>query len=203
MTTYERSPFSGDSLLLSSPVVSDYTAIQTKILSGASKNNSPYTAYDLKCILNWYKEQGEAVGVNWLFAIAQCLHETAWISSWWSDRPRRNPAGIGVTGSSKTATPTSGKWAYKNGIWLEGVSFTSWKEESIPAHLGRMLAYALTDAQADENQLSYITTALSYRTLPLKYRGSVQKLSDFNGKWAYPGTTYGQKIAQLATELVS
>jgi hypothetical protein len=116
------------------------------------------------------------------------LHETGNLTSWWSQRPRRNPVGIGVTGAP--------------GV---GLSFPSWQNDAIPAHVGRLLAYALTDARATPQQAGLIATALHWRPLPARTRGSAPTLKPLgrvhnpSGEgWASPGDQYGAKIAEIA-----
>jgi hypothetical protein len=76
------------------------------------------------------------VGVDPLIVVAQLVHETtdpkvgAPLTAWWAQRPRRNPAGIGVTGEKdpKTGEPL-------------GVHFPGWSW-AVRAHVGRLLLYA-------------------------------------------------------------
>ena len=162
-----------------------------------------YTRYDVGSIVETYQRLGEWAGVDWFLAIAQMAHETGSLTSWWSGRPRRNPAGIAVTGVMQTgasdAPPGSGwTWDDRSGFWREGWSFPSWADHAIPAHLGRLLAYALTDAAASPAQLDLISYALSYRAMPERYRGIAPTIAGLNGRWAVPGTTYGQRIIELA-----
>ncbi len=163
-----------------------------------------YTEYDVRVICEAYRSIGESVGVDWFTALAQMAHETGSLTSWWCQRPRRNPAGIGVTGATRPGTePQPGPhWAWddRSLIWREGVSFPDWVQESIPAHLGRLLAYALRDEEANEEQRKLIAHALSYRPLTT-YRGTARTWQGLNSKWAYPGCTYGQSILNLASRM--
>jgi Mannosyl-glycoprotein endo-beta-N-acetylglucosaminidase len=144
-----------------------------------------------------------AVGVDPAIMIAQMIHETGALTSWWSQRPRRNPAGIGVTGQKRLDQPPAGAWQFDEheGLWKEGVAFPSWKDDAIPAHVGRMLAYALRDDQASEAQRALIARAMSYRPLPPKYRGAAPTLRGLAGRWAVPGTEYPNKLAQIASAI--
>ena len=90
----------------------------------------------------------------------------------------------------------------RDGVWFEGVSFASWKDESVPAHAGRLLAYALRDDQATPAQRALIARALGYRPLPAGFRGVASTWRGLNGRWAVPGTTYADKIAELANAIV-
>jgi hypothetical protein len=162
-----------------------------------------YTPYDVTSIVDAYRRLGEWAGLDWFLAIAQMAHETGSMTSWWSGRPRRNPAGIGVTGETRLGSPEAPPgpgwtWDDQGLLWRAGWSFPTWADHAIPAHLGRLLAYALTDAQANPAQRSMIDYALSFRPLPASYRGAAPTIVGLNGKWAVPGTTYGQRIIDLA-----
>lgn len=70
------------------------------------QNVSNYTRVDLdKIIIPAYFTEGQLAGVDPCIAIAQMIHETGFLSSFWSKRPRRNPAGLGVTGQTAKALP--------------------------------------------------------------------------------------------------
>lgn len=143
-----------------------------------------------------------SVGLDAVLLIAQMIHETGNLSSWWAARPRRNPAGIGVTGRVNGAQPPSGIWQPRDDIWVEGIAFESWKDHAIPAHAGRLLGYARTDAQATPAQRELIRQALAVRPLPLAFRGAAPRLQGLNGRWAVPGTTYADKIAAIANRIL-
>jgi hypothetical protein len=163
-----------------------------------------YTPGDITAIVARYAEVGGAAGIDWFLALAQLAHETASLASWWSQRPRRNPAGIGVTGQARAGTadsPPGAGWTWDGAQWREGLSFATWPDDAIPAHLGRLLAYALSDEQANQAQRALIARALAYRPLAGDYRGVAPTLSGLNGRWAVPGTYYGQSIAALARRM--
>lgn len=180
---------------------------------------SRYTAYDLRSIASdlwaWCKDGGANADLVW----AQTLHETAWLSSWWAQRPRRNPAGIGVTGAVSRARPTVlsrvaegvviPTWAKEGMIWKEGISFPSW-ELATRAQVGRWLLYALpVGAGVASETAALMRYAEAVRPLPVAARGSAQTLREL-GKahnvsgygWADPGTDYGAKLAAAANALV-
>lgn len=162
-----------------------------------------YTAYDVGSgIVPCYWSQCLAVGEDPVILLSQMIHETGGLSSWWSQRPRRNPAGIGVTGRNRSEPPTSGAWAdLGGGVWAEGVSFGSWAEESIPAHAGRLLAYALAEGAGTPAQQQLIAKALAYRDLPDRYRGAAPTLRGLQGTWAVPGRLYATKLATIANAM--
>lgn len=169
----------------------------------ANRANGGYTSYDVRLIVNAYHSIASDVGVDATLAIAQMCHETNYLNSWWAQRPRRNPAGIGVTGATKAAKPVSGVWQWGGQSWLEGVAFGEWVTQSIPAHIGRLLAYALTDAQANAKQRKLIDYALGVRPLPSSFRGIAPTIIGLNGRWAVPGTTYGQRVTEIAKAIAS
>jgi hypothetical protein len=165
-----------------------------------------YTLNDITTIVQVYQGLGDTVGVDWFLALAQCAHETGSLTSWWSQRPRRNPAGLAVTGKMLAGTPDAPPdvdWAWDDSLakWREGMSFTDWAEGSIPAHLGRLLAYALPAGAGTPEQQALIGSALSRRGLPAQYRGVAPKITGFNGIWAYPGVGYGESILDLARRM--
>lgn len=172
-----------------------------------------YDVTDLHLIASQYWLQATRLGLDPWLAAAQCLHETANLTSWWCARPRRNPAGIGVTGQTRIGTARDSmppSWAYDDAdrIWRYGLSFRGWLSDSIPAHLGRLLAYATLPATRTPAQQQAVTTALSYRTLPAALHGSapiLQALGQVHNPsghgWASPGTDYGARIAAMANRL--
>lgn len=168
-----------------------------------------YNAHDIAdVIVPAYVRCCVSVGVDFVMLVAQLIHETGNLSSWWSQRPRRNPAGIGVTGHSVALSSTAGAgeqptgaWAIKGNSWLEGVSFPSWENDAVPAHVGRLLAYALRAGQGTSAQRVLISRALAVRSLPASFRGVAPTWRALNGRWAVPGTTYADSIAAIANAI--
>ncbi|MFM2310488.1 MAG: hypothetical protein RLY87_2610 [Chloroflexota bacterium] len=162
-----------------------------------------YSYDDVKNIVEAYQRVGNSVGIDWFLAIAQMAHETGYLTSYWSARPQRNPAGLGVEGRSSVTDPGQPGWVYntQRKMWEKGLSFNSWEDEAVPAHLGRLLAYALKDEQATPEQKALIDKALGYRPLPAALRGVAPTVVGLNGRWAFPGTTYGQRILEVMMKL--
>ncbi len=189
------------------PIVAPASGTTNQAFAWLSNRADPsYTDYDIGTIVDAYQQLGDSVGIDWFLALAQCAHETGSLTSWWSRRPRRNPAGIGVTGRTQSGSPDSppgAAWAWDDTqqLWREGVSFATWINDAIPAHLGRLLAYALRDDQANTAQQELINRALAYRPLPQNYRGVAPTIVGLNGRWAVPGTEYGQRIVDLARRM--
>ena len=162
-----------------------------------------YSYDDVKNIVEAYQRVGNSVGVDWFLAIAQMAHETGYLTSYWSARPQRNPAGLGVEGRSSVTDPGEPGWVYntQRKMWEKGLSFASWEDEAIPAHIGRLLAYAMKDEQATPEQKAMIDRALAIRPLPAHLRGIAPTVVGLNGRWAFPGTTYGQRILEVMMKL--
>lgn len=163
-----------------------------------------YTPYDITSIVRAYARIGTAAGVDWFLALAQCAHETGSLTSWWCARPRRNPAGIAVTGATLPGSPEyppGRNWAWDGTVWREGASFAAWDSDSVRAHLGRLLAYALPAGLGTPYQQELIAYALEVRGLSPANRGVALTITDLNGRWAVPGTEYGQRILSLAARM--
>lgn len=180
---------------------------QEQILRGImSKYRTPtYNEWDFsRHILPAYFEVCAQTQVDVVLAIAQVIHETGNFTSWWSQRPRRNPAGIGVTGRTQTARPEDiSVWAHdvEKNLWRHGLSFPSWKTAA-EVHVGRLVAYAAkaTDQTAEQRYFSEL--ALAYRALPAHLHGCAPTLKGLNGTWAFPGFTYATRIAAQANYLI-
>jgi hypothetical protein len=204
--------YGADSPLLGVAQLSAEQAAQAARLRG-----SAYPLSDLRIIAALYWRHAAAMGLNADLCWAQCLYETGNLSAWWAQRPRRNPAGLGVTGVSRGTRPASvavtaggvaiGTWARReDGRWAEGLSFPDW-EYSVQAHLGRLRAYATSDG-GSEAQRAMAAFALACRPLDPRLLGSAPTLAalgaahNVTGRgWAVPGADYGARIADVANAL--
>lgn len=199
-----------------SPILGQSLATPAQALAFIRKRpHGAYTDEDLQLIVRTYAAICAETEVDLGIAIAQLVHETGTLTSWWSQRPRRNPAGIGVTGDTEPGTarlPVGPGWAWDGQIWREGVSFPSWADHAIPAHIGRLLAYALSAGEEHTlAQDAYIAAALRVRPLPARYRGAAPTLAGLVGTWAVPGwkvvsgqrVTYADKLAAIANLIAS
>src|SRR5262245_55977247 len=93
-----------------------------------ARPHGEYTENDIaNTIVPAYFATCATAGADPVILIAQMIHETGCLTSWWSQRPRRNPAGIGVTGQKRPEQPSTGAWQFHEheGIWREGVAFAS------------------------------------------------------------------------------
>jgi N-acetyl-anhydromuramyl-L-alanine amidase AmpD len=191
--------YHADSAILGTPLASPEQAFRY-----LSKRASLYDVLALESIVDAYVDVASAVGLDWVLAVAQMVHETGGLTSWWCARPRRNPAGIGVTGQT-SATRPGPHWAHDGRLWREGVSFPAWTPDeaaphvsSIEAHVGRLLAYSMKPGERWGAQVQLVDRALSVRELPLTYHGCAPTLRGLGGTWAVPGTTYAERIAAIA-----
>ncbi len=154
-----------------------------------------------------------SVGIDPILVIAQMIHETGNLTSFWSARPQRNPAGIGVNSRKQVDRPTDPTgWAFntQRQVWEMGLSFKTWKDDAIPAHVGRLLAYALPKGAEDAAQRDLIKRAMTYRSLPDRLRGTASTLKPLEkvhnpagDGWASPGADYGAKIAAVARQIAA
>lgn len=174
----------------------------TNYIRGAREFKN-YTVYDVGLILSYYYKYCNQVGVDYVFAISQMLHETGWLNSWWANRPRRNPAGIGVTGQTTTTNPHDDEnWAQIGpNSWARGQSFRSW-DIAVQNHISRLLCYALNDNEMTPEQLAFSEICGAKARLQ-RVRGVAKIWEGFNGTWAVPGKTYAQRIATIANSLVA
>lgn len=170
-------PYTIHSQIIAMPVVTRQQVVDRIV----QRNNGEYTRRDIeRYIVPAYFQACQAADVDPLIAIAQMCHETDYLSSWWAARPRRNPAGIGVTGEP-------GK----------GLSFPTWARHAIPAHVGRLVAYAVDPDDYTPEQASLVQITLSYRALPSRFWGSAPTINGLTGTWA-TDPDYAAKLVRVA-----
>jgi Mannosyl-glycoprotein endo-beta-N-acetylglucosaminidase len=158
-------------------------ATQAKLTQAMlGRDHGSYTAANVRGIVKKYVTLSEAVGLDPLLVVSQMIHETDNLDSFWSQPPRRNPAGIGVTG--------------KKG---EGVSFASW-DKAVRAHVGRLLAYTLPKGTENAAQRVLIAEALKARSLPPNRFGCAPTLAGLTGTWA-TDKDYAGKVAGIANRV--
>ena len=141
-----------------------------------------YSDGDVTKIVGLYYTTAEAGGLDPLLVVAQMAEETDHLTSFWSQRPRRNFAGIGVTGQP--------------GV---GLSFPDLKT-AVRAHTGRLLAYALPAGTGTAAQKQLINEALAVRPLPPQLRGAAATLKGLAGTWAHD-PQYAVKLAAVANDI--
>jgi hypothetical protein len=145
----------------------------------------PHGAYsdaDVATLVGLYYQTASGAGLDPLLAVAQMSEETEHLTSFWSQPPRRNLAGLGVTGAP--------------GV---GLSFPD-LPAAVRAHVGRLLAYAIAAGAGTPAQNQLITEALAVRPLPGNLRGSATTLKGLAGHWA-ADPQYAVKIAAVAESI--
>jgi hypothetical protein len=147
-----------------------------------SRDHGGYTDANVRGIVRRYVATATSVGLDPLLVVSQMVLETGNLTSFWSQVPRRNPAGIGVTGEEGA-----------------GNTFTSW-DKACRAHVGRLLAYALADGAESPPQRALIKEALKVRPLPADRRGRAPTLAGLAGSWAMD-PKYAGKIVRVANEI--
>jgi N-acetylmuramoyl-L-alanine amidase len=126
----------------------------------------------------YYLMFGEYYGIRGDIAFAQAMHETDYLRFTGVVQPEQNNfCGLGATGPENT-----------------GASFKT-PREGVLAHLQHLYAYASTKQLPDEYPL------VDPR-FDLVARGSAPTWVDLNGKWAVPGTTYGQSILSMYERMI-
>lgn len=177
----------------------DIDLITTKI---ASLSGQTYTRDEIYDIVTMYKKYADAMDINWIIALAQNLHETDWLRSWWAQSPRRNPAGLGVNGKHMKQKPDNTEsWAEKDGVWYHGYSFDSW-ENAVKAHIAHLLLYTMKDSDMSDEQLKF--SELSPRKYAVEqagYRGIAGSIKDLAGTWA-TDTKYAKKLVATINKLI-
>ncbi len=136
----------------------------------------------MKAIAGDYFAIASPLGLDPLIAASQMIEETAHLTSFWSQPPRHNMAGIGVTGEPGA-----------------GVKFPS-AHVGVRAQLGRLPAYALKPGTETPGQRSLIDEALHFRRLRDDFRGAAPTLGGLAGRWA-ADPQYADKTARIANQV--
>ena len=107
---------------------------------------------------------------------AQMIHETGYGTYGGAVVPQQNNyAGIGATGGGEP-----------------GASFST-AEAGVIAHVAHMVAYVYVSSP-----VSWASATTDPRFDFVSPRGAASVLADLNGRWAVPGTTYGESIEAIA-----
>lgn len=126
----------------------------------------------------FYETYGKYYGIRGDVAFAQAIHETDFFRFTGVVTPEQNNyAGIGATGGDS-----------------RGASFDN-QAEGVLAQLQHLYAYATTKPLP--NQYPLVDPRFQ-----LVDRGSAPTWTALNGKWAVPGTTYGQSILSLYEKMI-
>lgn len=125
-------------------------------------------------MVDLFLEEGKLENIRGDIAFAQSLHETGNFSYGGQVLPEQNNfAGIGATNNS----------AIGKGAWFD------LPRTGVKAQIQHLKAYS--------NNLPLNSELVDPRFNLVQPRGKAPKWIDLNGKWAVPGTTYGQMILQI------
>ncbi|WP_226682714.1 N-acetylmuramoyl-L-alanine amidase [Sutcliffiella horikoshii] len=126
----------------------------------------------------YYIELGEAYNVRGDVAFAQAIHETNYFRFTGTVKPgQNNYAGIGATGGE-----------------VRGATFAT-PEEGVLAHIQHLYAYA------NRKPLPTTYSKVDPR-FDLVTRGIAPGWINLNGRWAVPGTQYGQLILKIYEKML-
>lgn len=165
------------------PIIGGPQVPQTLLRSWLLVRRRDMLAAVVDDIVATYTTVGMLSRIGNLLLFSHAVHETGafsserWVKSY-------NPAGLGAT---------------NDGAW--GATFAN-MAEGVTAQAAHLLAYAGTDAQLTPAQR--LLVAFDPRLVPMTQkwgRGCAPRWVDLNGKWAVPGTTYGQRILVLARQI--
>jgi hypothetical protein len=179
---------SGDTPLMGSAPITPEQAIRAFV----ERERGEYDHRDIsEWIIPAVFDYCQRWGVNPLVALGQMAHETDWLSSFWAGRPRRNPAGIGVTGEHSELLPSHDMhlWSYntQRSRWERGNSFHQWSEPavpgltSVPAHIARLALYGAGTTMSGD-RIAELQSWLG-RPLPQRYYGCATTVRDLSGTW--------------------
>lgn len=155
------------------PVVSQQAMVEYILSRGVE----PKLNCSLEELVGYYYEEAGREGIRPDVALCQALKETGFFQYGNDVKPRQNNfCGLGATGNKNP-----------------GYSFLS-PQRGVRAHIQHLLAYA----SLEKPQLPLVDPR--YEILCAKYpqyHGAVHYWTGLNGRWAVPGTHYGQEILQL------
>lgn len=125
-------------------------------------------------LASMFIEEGQIEGVRGDVALCQSIHETGWFKYGGQVLPEQNNyAGIGATNNSPVG----------KGAWFSN------PREGVRAQIQHLKAYASKEPLKQECVDPRYSILEQYNLL-----GVAPNWEDLNGRWAVPGTTYGQTI---------
>lgn len=144
-----------------------------------ANNPSPRFTVPSLALAQLYVKYAAEVALRADVLWAQMLHETGF-GKYGGDVTslQNNFAGIGATGGGAV-----------------GYRFPT-AEAGVKAHIAHMVAYVYTT-----NPAPWTNATVDPRYAAVNPRGNARVLSDLNGRWAVPGTTYGQAIERLVVQI--
>lgn len=143
-------------------------------LVGASP--SPRFTVPASVLAEYYVRYCAEAGLRADLLWAQMIHETGYGMYGGDVLPEQNNyTGIGATGGDEP-----------------GASFPT-AEAGVMAHVAHMVAYVYASTP-----VSWADASTDPRFRLVIPRGAASTLADLNGRWAVPGTTYGESIEEIA-----
>jgi hypothetical protein len=140
-----------------------------------SRNAKPNISCTTRQLAELFISEGNIEGVRGDIAFCQAIQETGWFRFGGDVKPEQNNfAGIGATGGG-----------------AGGAKFDT-PQIGVRAQIHHLKAYASQDALVNAN---------ASPRFHLVTRGIAQRWIDLNGRWAVPGTTYGQSILKIFADL--
>jgi hypothetical protein len=177
-------PLTLNSLALDSPIVGPPSGTPQDVIAFVQAQlpaGSEYSPTDVATIVGFYWSFAPGVGLDPFLAAVQWALETHSLTGAWAARKQGRLL-------RQSDQPT-------------GLQFASW-ELSVQAHLGLLLAYALTDAELSAARLALIRHPPRYPQLPANQRGTVRTVQDLAGHWS-ADPDYAQKLIALAQQIRS
>lgn len=145
-----------------------------------SRNPNPKLNCTLEELVAYYYEEAGSEGVRPDVALCHALKETGFFNYGNDVKPMQNNyCGLGALGNK-----------------VPGYTFYS-PQRGVRAHIQHLLAYATTEMP--KKDLVDPRFSVLVEKYP-HYRGAAKFWPDLNGRWAVPGTTYGQDILRLWRE---
>lgn len=169
--SYALVPYSVTSDILGKPMATAEQCVRYLL----SVNPTPRISVTPQELVSYYYEEGAREGVRPDVAFAQALKETGFFRYGGTVTPdQNNYCGLGTTSEK-----------------VKGAYFPT-ARIGVRAHIQHLKAYASTQKpveQVVDPRYDLVRNTYGARTL--------NQWQDLNGRWAVPGTTYGQSILQM------
>ncbi|SDF00530.1 glucosaminidase domain-containing protein [Sporomusa acidovorans] len=146
-----------------------------------SKNSLPALTVPADELVNYFYIEGMAEGIRPDVAFAQALYETGYFKYGGDVVPLQNNfCGLGTTGDGG------------RGAWFSSAQL------GVRAQIQHLLGYTSTDLPKKEivdPRYNYLKNSKNF--------GGAKTWIGLNGKWAIPGTSYGQRILQIHEQIMA
>lgn len=144
-----------------------------------AESPDPRFTVEVSTLAGYYVRYCAETGLRADLLWAQMIHETGYGRYGGSVAPQQNNyAGIGATGGGEP-----------------GIFFVS-AEAGVLAHVAHMVAYVY-----GSSPVAWADPVSDPRFDMVAPKGAAAVLADLNGRWAVPGTSYGQAIEEIARRI--